>query len=598
MGDKGGSLSAQDDGGARGVLLDQLIWLLSLSWLTGPIFDKELRVSSRRRRNYVLRFVYVSFFAFLLIMIWVEVVPTSASDVFRSSRMAEAGQIIIGFVVWFQFIVAQVISVVMLSTSISDEIYNQTLGLLMTTPVGSFQIVFGKLLSKLLQIVLLLAITLPLLAIVRVFGGVPWGYLVCGLCVTLTTSIFVGSLSLFFSIFTRRAYSVIIMTVATLGCLFALLPLIAALSLQGVASQGAFLEVLSYVNPFFVMTSATTSLAGARPGFQHWLAHCGIALGSSALLLFVSAILVRKAALRQATGQTGLRSRRPRRRPSSVASQVKSLRRVAGPPVLWKERRSPLLGRRRVAMVITLVLAVGVVLLTYALCAREHMLDDEEAHVSYVVIFTCLGMLFTTVLPATAITTEKESRTWPLLLTTTVGDWQIAWGKFAGVLRRCLPAWLLLFGHVLIFVLAGIIHPLAVVQLTVLVAWIAIFLAGTGLYFSSRFKHTTTAVIANVALAASLWAIFPLLLGLTLAVSRSDDDVLMAYMDLNPLVHAIVIAAATANKGGLGIYDWLQGGMRDAGPATGWMVFNFVLYVAVGLAFLARAMSRLRRNPF
>ena len=33
--------------------------VLSPSWLTGPIFGKELRVSSRRRRNYVLRFVYL-----------------------------------------------------------------------------------------------------------------------------------------------------------------------------------------------------------------------------------------------------------------------------------------------------------------------------------------------------------------------------------------------------------------------------------------------------------------------------------------------------------------------------------------------------------
>ena len=42
------------------LLFDRLLGLLRLSWLTGPIFDKELRVSSRRRRNYVLRFVYVA----------------------------------------------------------------------------------------------------------------------------------------------------------------------------------------------------------------------------------------------------------------------------------------------------------------------------------------------------------------------------------------------------------------------------------------------------------------------------------------------------------------------------------------------------------
>lgn len=597
--DKVGLSSTRDRVRIRSVLLSQLVRIFSLSWLTGPIFDKELRVSSRRRRNFLLRFVYVSFFTFLLAMIWLEEVPKGTSSVYQSSRMAQAGQFIIVFVVWFQFIVCQAIAVVMLSTSISDEIYNRTLGLLMTTPVGGFQIVLGKLLSKLLQLILLLAITLPFLAIVRVFGGVPWNYLVCGLCVTLTSAIFVGSLSLFFSIFTRRAYSVIIVTVLTLAVLFALMPLALVLSLEGGGARGRFLNALSYANPFVMMSVATGGLASARSiGFQRWPAHCGIALGASAVLVFLATVFVRKAALRQAVGQTGLWPRKGKAKARDDVSRAASARRVVGSPVLWKERRSPLFGKRKGVMLVAILLAIGFLVFTYILCAREDMLDDADAHVPYVVIFTGLGMLFTTVLPASAITAEKESRTWPLLLTTTVGDWEIVWGKLVGVMRRCLPAWLPLFAHVTVFALGGIIHPVAIVQLAILVVWIVVFLSSSGLYFSTRFKHTTTAVIANVALAAGLWAIFPLLLGITLAVSHAGDDLLEAYMDMNPFVHAVVIAAATVHKGGLGIYDWIQGGMRDLSSATGWIVFNFVIYVVIGLAFVARAGARLRRNPF
>ncbi|MHC4501313.1 MAG: ABC transporter permease, partial [Planctomycetota bacterium] len=178
----------------------------SLSWLTGPIFDKELRVSSRRRRNYVLRFAYLALLTTILALIWVEEMRYRGSALYRVSRMARAGQTIISFIIWFQFFATQLVAIIMLSTSISDEIYNRTLGLLMTTPINSFQIVMGKLFSKLLQLILLMAITLPLLAIVRVFGGVPWDYVLSSLCVTLTAVIFVGSLSLFFSIFSRRAY--------------------------------------------------------------------------------------------------------------------------------------------------------------------------------------------------------------------------------------------------------------------------------------------------------------------------------------------------------------------------------------------------------
>ena len=145
--------------------------------------------------------------------------------------------------------------------------------------------------------------------------------------------------------------------------------------------------------------------------------------------------------------------------------------------------------------------------------------------------------------------------------------------------------------------MTGVIHPVALVQLGILVAWITVFLCASGLYFSTRFRRTTTAVIANVALAAVLWAILPLLLGLTFAVTRVDMDLLEFYMDMNPFVHAVVITFATAREGGLANYDWIQGGIGDMGDAMGWILFNFIAYVWVASAFLARAWSRLRLNP-
>jgi len=594
MVNKAGATSGMAAGRVRNSLFQWLIWLAGFSWLTGPIFDKELRVSSRRRRNYVLRFLYVIFFTALLSLFWLDIVARRTTSLYQISRMAEAGRNIILVIVWFQFIASQAVAVVMLSTSISDEIYKRTLGVLMTTPIGSLQIVLGKLLSKLLQLVLLLAITLPLLAIVRVFGGVPWDFLVCSLCVTMTTILFVGSLSLLFSIFTRRAYVVIIAAALTLAMLFALLPFIVAFLMHKIVSSGAFFDLLAYVNPYVLMVKATVALESARSlRFVNWPAHSAILSGASVLLLLLSTILVRKAALRQAAGQSGLWSSRG----ASWKGSTPGVRRVVGSPVLWKERRTPLLGRRKLGMIVALLGALGLLGTTYILCAKEGMLTDAEVHASYVVIFLFLGMLFTTVLPATCITSEKESQTWLLLLTTAISDWEIVWGKFLGIVRRCLPAWLFLLGHVTLFALAGIIHPVGAVQLAILVAWVVFFLSGTGLYFSTRFRHTTTAVIANVALAAGLWAIFPLVLAIGLGIAAIGEDVLGVYLDMNPVVHAVVITAATSRSGGLASYDWIQGGIADVGEATGWILFNFVLYVVVGLAFIARAGARIRRNP-
>ena len=568
--------------------------------LTGPIFDKELRVSSRRRRNYVLRFLYIGFFTMLLALTWANVIAHGTSSVFQASRMAAAGLAIMSTVVWFQFLTSQAIAIVMLSTSISDEIYHRTLGVLMTTPIGSAQIVLGKLFSKLLQLVLLLAITLPLLAIVRVFGGVPWAYLICSLCVTLTTVAFIGSLSLFFSIFTRRAYVVVLATILMVGFLFLLLPLLVAFLVYYPAEPTPqFMRLLSYVNPYLLLGMVTqTLIMPMAGGTANWLVHCGVMSGLSALLLLLATMVVRKVALRQATGQTGLWSVRGRRAPPAHRAAGDGLRRVVGPPILWKERRLPLLGRRRVFAVLGILLVLGILGLTYVLCDMGDMLDESEVQEAYIIVFTAIGILFTMVVPATCIASERESRAWPLLLTTTVSSGEILLGKFLGAVYRCLPAWAILFGHVLAFVLAGLIHPVALVHLGILAAWLLVFLSSTGLFFSTCLQHTTAAVIANMALAAGLWAVVPLLLGLALVLTRAKDDMLGLYVDLNPFVHAGVIAGATADHGKLGGYSWMQHGISGVADATGWMIVTFILYAAVGMIFLLLARMRLRSNPF
>ncbi len=577
-------------------------WVASLlPRLTGPIFDKEMRVSSRRRRNYVLRFLYIGLFTLLMAMIWAEEVVRSQSSVYQISRMAGVGQAVVVGVLWFQFFATQIVAVVMLSTSISDEIYKRTLGVLMTTPIGSLQIVIGKLTSRLLQIVLLLAISLPLLAVVRVFGGVPWGYLLCGLCVTLTTVVFLGSLSLFFSIFTRRAYTAILETILAAGFLFGFVPLIVAFVLAAAkARPDPYTTLLSYVNPYAMMFAATISLSTAMPvPFGSWPVHCAVMLGGSVLLLLVAMIFVRKAALRQAVGASGVSAGEHGVRNGLPST---SIRRVQGPPVLWKERCAPLFGRRRLrklAEIVSGVVILALLLLTYGLCLKIHILTEQETHVMYGVIFFAIGVLFTVILPATCITTERESQTWPLLLTTTVGDWEIVWSKFAGAVRRCLPAWALLFGHVTVFAMAGIIHPIALIQLGLLVAWLIFFLTSTGLYLSNRLHHTTTAVIANMGLATTLWAVIPLFLAIMTEVAHLTSDSLMgAYVDTNPFVHVVAIMLATAHKGGLDSYQWAQRGMKSLPDATAWMVLTSAIYAAVGFAFLTRAAARLRQDPF
>jgi ABC-type transport system involved in multi-copper enzyme maturation permease subunit len=597
-------------------------------WVTGPIFDKELRVSSRRKRNYWLRFAYLAVLTVFVVMVWLSVVQVQGafSVAYQVSRMSMAGIQITSAIVGFQFLATQLIAVIMLSTSISDEIYNRTLGLLMTTPINSFQIVMGKLFSKLLQLVLLLAISLPLLAIVRVFGGVPWGFVISSLCITLTAVIFAGSLSLYFSISGRRAYSIILKTLFTLGILYLFIPAMAGLLFRSwlfdPMSRRLVFAALTLPNPLAAMQVNIGMMfsptgRGGLPFFS-WPLHCGVMLGASALLLAWSVKVVRKVALRQATGQLDPIARRKRRRkqgrPSGGTAESQELsgriRPVIGSPVVWKELRTPLIQGGKTKSMIGLVLTIIALFVTYGVNMMEDVLDEGFAHVLYTLVFVAMGLITNAVLSATTITSEKEARSWPILLATSLDDWEILMGKAVGVFRRCLPIWIFLTGHLLLFVWVGYIHPIAVVHSAMLVAWIVVFLSGSGLYFSARLKHTTSAVVANFALALALWVVIPMLLGLATAVSH-DDDTLWAYMSTHPMVQTVVImnAAGGSHNASSNLsrldYDWPHDYDEDswldwdrAGGTSTFLLLNMLVYMSFGFLFAWRAKARFRRNIF
>jgi ABC-2 type transport system permease protein len=602
--------------------------------LFGPIFDKELRVSSRRKRNYTMRLIYVILLSFFIAIVWLSVVKSEGSSAYQKSRMALAGKTIVSTIVTFQFIATQVLAVIMLSTSISDEIYHRTLGLLMTTPIGSFQIVMGKLFSKLLQLILLLAITLPLLAIVRIFGGVPWDYVLSSLCITLTAVIFAGSLSLFFSINNRRAFVVIIKTVVTLGVLFFFIPTITGVlflprwfnvPVLG-SSVAAFPLLVAFIhlNPFGAMSVNTAmmispsapktmimlAITPTGASFFYWPIHCMLMLGASALLIAMSVKVVRKVALRQATGQieSGLNLMRAKKSKKSSRRQAEQpdlpgvIRRVTDSPVLWRELRAPMIqGAEGRNSIIGLAIAIIALLITYGTC--DNYLDEAFTQMGYVLMFTVIGSVFTIVLSATSITSEKETRSWPILLATSMDDWHILLGKAIGVFRRCLPIWLLMDGHIFLFICIRYIHPVAILHIPIFTTGLVVFLTGAGLYFSARFKRTTSAVIASFALALALWIILPSLLGLV-SVFTHDYNAVGNLVSANPAAQVVILMNGAGGKwnarAGLSnlTFAWPDSSWHKVWPTTGLVFIYMLIYTVAGAAFGWRAKCRFRRNIF
>ena len=493
---------------------------LSLSWLTGPIFDKELRVSSRRRRNYILRSAYLLLLTFFVGYVWFVTVMMvgGSSATMRVSRMSEAGKAIITTIAWFQFIALQLIAMAMLSNSINLEVHKKTLDALVSTPITSLQIVMGKLCSKLLQLLLLLALSLPLLAVVRGFGGVQWDYLIAALSITLTAAIFAASVSLLLSTVRKQAYSVIAGAFGVVIFLYGGLPAIISL-LSYWTKIAVFNDVLMpavlTVNPFVTLSRLTTSMFRPGGGGVSWPVHCGLMLTLSTVLLVLSVLRVRPAILardrKPLARRLGRRWAKSAKRKTSVLPQTPAAPltlQITGDPIVWREVRRPVKGSM-VSEKIERIIFAAVLVVIYGVALYYDWLTERTFHSFFVGVMSLILLLRTAGFAATAIASEKQAKAWPILLTTPLDDWHIIRSKAVAIVRRTMLLWIVMLMHIVLFTVMGVLHPLAVVGAIYCLVPAAIFLIGSGLFAGTLFKNTTGAMVATYAVPFVGWFFCP-----------------------------------------------------------------------------------------
>jgi hypothetical protein len=148
------------------------------------------------------------------------------------------------------------------------------------TPISSIAIVLGKLLSALAWVFVLVLASVPVTALVFVFGGVAPDDVVRGYVVLLATVIGLGSIGIFFSALTRRTgaatgltfVSTLVMIVGT-GFLFVWLASTAAFDSLGNRKMPS--QALLWLNPFVAQADVA---CGTEDGTSY-SGYCGIVTG-------------------------------------------------------------------------------------------------------------------------------------------------------------------------------------------------------------------------------------------------------------------------------------------------------------------------------
>ena len=501
---------------------------MTLSGLSpfGPIFGKELRTASRRRRNYLLRVLYLGgLLLFLLLAYTITRESYGYQGVSaRQQQQEQLGWFFFMFFSMFSVIAMGLIGPVVTSTAINAEREHKTLHVLLMTPLTAWQIVSGKLLSRLLTALTLIGLSLPVLALVRLLGGVELWQMFAVVALCTAVAMVSAALGLLLSILIRRAYAVIILSYLTLGFVYVFMPTIllafigAARSARGAMS---WMEWMAMTNPFWCVGM----LAGGQGRIINirWV-ECALGhVALTAVLLTICALLVRRIARKEgdASGVAPVPMPPPGAFPVAQGPYtgyepgyippVRPGRTVSDHPVLWRELRRPLMTRRW-HRTTGLVICLALLVVSYLAAGANDALDDEELQIMYGISFHIVLMLLACVISATAIAQEKESDTWTILLSTPLSGASIVWGKAIGCARRLMWPYVAMAAHFAMFTLAGVITPAAALTALVVIAGFNLIWIASGVYLSLRFRKVTVAVIVNLSLPVLLYGVLSLLL--------------------------------------------------------------------------------------
>jgi hypothetical protein len=245
---------------------------------------------------------------------------------------------------------------------------------------------------------------------------------------------------------------------------------------------------------------------------------------------------------------------------------------------MWRELNRPVSGSVFSDRVGVLILA-ALLVIVYGLGVYYQWIAEKGFHGAFVGFVAFIILLRTATLAATTIASEKQAKTWPILLTTPLDDAQIIRSKALAVLRRTVGLWIILTAHIVIFTIIGILHPLACLGVIYSIVPAVIFLIGSGLLAGTFFKTNTGAIVATFAIPLVTWFFCPCF------TSANPAFVAGGSMMIDSNILAELLSAPSESIPFLLL-------------TLAMFIVPTVSYVVFGLVFLWWAKSRVRRKIF
>jgi ABC-type Na+ efflux pump permease subunit len=177
----------------------------------GPIIAREVLTAPRPLRFYVARASYVGLLFVLMWTAWQSLIGWR--EVHELGIIARYGGVLYGMFAFLQLTLILFFAPLFSAASIAHEKDRRTFVLLLMTDLSDLEIVLGKLIAALLNIIAALAAGVGLLALCTLFGGISFGQVLTLFAVTASSGVAGGAMGLVVALWRDRSFQSIALTI-------------------------------------------------------------------------------------------------------------------------------------------------------------------------------------------------------------------------------------------------------------------------------------------------------------------------------------------------------------------------------------------------
>jgi ABC-type transport system involved in multi-copper enzyme maturation permease subunit len=407
----------------------------------GPIFVREWLTLPRRTSHYVARSLFLGFLWVLGLTAWQATVGWSQPATVGDN--AHFGLLLFQLLTYVQLALLVFFAALSGAGSITLEKDRRTFVLLLLTDLRNYEIVLGKLFGSLLQIALLLAGVIPIMALLLLLGGVAPGQLGQMVLILAATALATGSLGLLVALWRDKTFQALALTVLFLVLYFCLvrgLAFLPSLAEQFSGSAGALdaqavAAWQTWLDPFEAFQSVLEPPpGGGAPAIPPAYGYVGVMLLFSVVL---NAVGIWKLRVWNPSGEPIMQRERPEDleeidRAKAHAAPGK-VRRVWSNPILWREIATRAYGRRPLLVKSAYAVVLGLICY-YVLAPVFTSGGGEWAAAKGLVPVGILSLLLISAQAVTAITSERDTGALDLLLVTDLTPREFIFGKLGGII--------------------------------------------------------------------------------------------------------------------------------------------------------------------